>query len=1214
MVFDNTTSLIIALKGSTNIEDEGRIIRFGNGANLDTIRGLAAEKLSIVSGIADIQFLDVNERLIDSIDSLRNQQVVYIDMKQQIKEIIPGPACLPFVGSLYELLPNITEGWDRQFKAYGPLVEVNILGRKVVGTNHPDIAEIFAKESEYFTKKVTNSGLMEIKAFGGQGLFTSDTDEMDWKLAHKLLMPAFSPRAVKVYQKEMGIITQQTIKIFEQYTPDEPVEILDWTTNLTFETIGRIGFGYNFNILSKRDQPPNEFIEAMGYCLKQAIQRMQQAQFMKRLPLEANRKFDRAVKLMHDTVDTVIAERKKSPDAGNMDKDLLGYMLNARDEHNLGLSDENIRDQVVTFLIAGHDTTANTLAWTLYELSRHPDIQAKVLQEIADNHITWDTLPTSEQISNLKYMHQVIKEVLRLYPPVRFLGKFCKQDCIVPGGYKIKANTSCSISVYSLHHNEAVYPNHNHFDPDRWTSEEEQKRSRFAWLPFSTGPRGCIGMAFALQEAKTVLAMLLNRFEFRYDGPDVQYDPKMATTKPVDLKMTIHPRENFPEPGAQTVPPSASSSSAGMEDKKADLPAFPTASTSNVDLPPVTFLFGTQTGTAQDYANLLATQAKNFGFKKVTLCEMDNWKVLQDGKFISNDQKKRSDQELVIICTATYNGQPPDSAEKFNKFLDEKLMLDNHEHLLKGLSFAVFGLGNKNWQTYQAFPIKVINFLEELGADQFFTSGEGNADKDMDSVFNEWCAHFWTHTLDAYGLIASETNSVVPTAASTVSSQKTAVKVKFIQPNEKDAWKDAKNNYYGEPKAVFQVNHELQAENSPRSTRHVEIDISKLKSSVDDKEGQVLYQAGDHLEIMPENDPSAVETLALRFNWILDSVFEIDQESISDVSPRSLAANIKGPCTIRNMLTYYADITSPPSRAVLGCFSAQLKLVAPDTASTFEKLLMPDTNNRDLYPDFIKQYRTLLDLQAAYPQVNQLDLGQFLAAVQVIQPRRYSISSSPLAYPHSAHLTVGIVDDVVNEKHYYGLASHFIKCSTKGLQLRANLKSSKNTFSLPNDPKVPLILIAAGTGLAPFRGFLQERKAQLERGEEIGKVVLFFGCRRKDQDFIYQEELEEYIKSGVLTKLHVAFSRSIEVSPKKYVQHEILSNATEVWNMLYPDDDEKSLPAAVYVCGSGAMSRDVRRTFCTMATFFGMASNNEEADKVINQLTNEKRYLCDVWG
>lgn len=287
----------------------------------------------------------------------------------------------------------------------------------------------------------------------------------------------------------MGIISQQAIKILEQFTPEEPVEILDWTTNITFETIGRIGFGYDFNLLNDRNQPPNDFIEAMGYCLKQSIQRMQQAQFIKSLPIAVNRKFDASIKLMHSIVDSVIVERKNSEDAKDMNKDLLGYMLNARDENDLGLSDENIRDQVVTFLIAGHDTTANTLAWTLYELSRNPDVKTKVLQEIADNHITWKELPSSDQISNLKYTYQVIKEILRMYPPVRALGKYCKEDCIIPGGYKVKANTTCAVQVFAMHHNEKIYPDPYRFDPERWTPEEEQKRSVYAWLPFSTGPR-----------------------------------------------------------------------------------------------------------------------------------------------------------------------------------------------------------------------------------------------------------------------------------------------------------------------------------------------------------------------------------------------------------------------------------------------------------------------------------------------------------------------------------------------------------------------------------------------------------------------------------------------------------------------------------------------------------------------------------------------------
>lgn len=162
----------------------------------------------------------------------------------------------------------------------------------------------------------------------------------------------------------MGVISLQTIKTLEQYDPSEKVEILDWTTRLTFETIGRCGFGYDFGLLDSKDTPNHPFIDAMAYCLKHAVARLQQMSFVKHLPLEQNRHFDRSVKLMNDTVDEVIKERKSGPEAGDMHKDLLGFMLNARDEHQLGLSDENIRYQVVTFLIAGHDVSLfNLRGW-----------------------------------------------------------------------------------------------------------------------------------------------------------------------------------------------------------------------------------------------------------------------------------------------------------------------------------------------------------------------------------------------------------------------------------------------------------------------------------------------------------------------------------------------------------------------------------------------------------------------------------------------------------------------------------------------------------------------------------------------------------------------------------------------------------------------------------------------------------------------------------
>lgn len=660
--------------------------------------------------------------------------------------------------------------------------------------------------------------------------------------------------------------------------------------------------------------------------------------------------------------------------------------------------------------------------------------------------------------------------------------------------------------------------------------------------------------------------------------------------------MTIHPRTDFPEPSENIVETKSevSNGTVTMDDLHVGI-----SSAGTIELPKATFLFGTQTGTAQDYANQLASQAKRFGFKDVTLCAMDHWEAIQKGAY-----EKKDKNELVVICTATYNGFPPDSAEAFNKLLDISIE-QGKEDAFSGVNYAVFGLGNKNWRTYQAFPLKVDQALNNLGAERFFSPGTGNADKDIDADFSNWCAHFWTHTLAKFGVAASSSKSVVPTATlSTEDLSKSAVKVQFISPSNAAKWTLAKENTNGQANAEILANRELQSKESDRSTRHIEVDITHLTPIGEDNR---LYEAGDHIEIMPENSIEEVERIALGFGLILDSVFEVDASSTEGLSPRSMAKVINGPCTVRNALVYYADILSPPSRRMLSYFAAQLKAAAPETADLFDKLTMPDENNNDQYPEFIKNHRTLLDLQKAFPQVKRIDLGQFLAAVSVMQPRRYSIASSPFVHPTSAHISVGVVDDVAHGRHYPGLSSSFLRRLEQG-KLRASLKSSKSTFSMPANPETPLIMIAAGTGLSPFRGFLQERAYQKKNGQNVGPCVLFFGCRRPDQDHIYSDEMEEYVKSGVIVHHHVAFSRTNPPSAQKYVQHALLAHAGEVWSLMSNQN------AAIYVCGSGSMSSDVRSTFQLMAKSFGVAENDNEAEEYLKTLDGNKSYLADVWG
>jgi cytochrome P450/NADPH-cytochrome P450 reductase len=218
---ENCISLIVALKGCESIEADGHIISIGNGANTNTVRSLAAEKLGLAVGLDNIILETASGIILTEIEKVRLQQVVYISLVEKIKDTIPGPRRLPMVGNLYDMMPDLyvstsnftkkaylnfylfsyhsAAGWATQFATYGSLVNVCILSTEMVGTNDPAIAELFVKESEFFTKKITNT-LKEIKDFAGNGLFTSDTEHDEWQLAHKLLMPAFSPRAIKVNQ------------------------------------------------------------------------------------------------------------------------------------------------------------------------------------------------------------------------------------------------------------------------------------------------------------------------------------------------------------------------------------------------------------------------------------------------------------------------------------------------------------------------------------------------------------------------------------------------------------------------------------------------------------------------------------------------------------------------------------------------------------------------------------------------------------------------------------------------------------------------------------------------------------------------------------------------------------------------------------------------------------------------------------------------------
>ncbi len=988
-----------------------------------------------------------------------------------------------------------------------------------------------------FDKKVL-APLEQIRAVGGDGLFTAYNHEANWGKAHRILMPAFGTIAVRGMFDSMFDIAEQLMLRWERFGSDTAIDVVDNMTRLTLDTIALCAFDYRFNSFYREEMHP--FVNAMVESLAEAGERTQRLPLQTQLMCGTKRRFEENIRFLHGVADTLVAQRKQNlvpPEK----KDLLDLMLEGRDpQTGERLSDENIRFQMVTFLIAGHETTSGLLSFTLYLLLKNPEVLQRARAEVDEK--LGANLPQVEDLSRLSYLEQVIKESLRLWPTAPAFGREPKEDVILGGKYHVQRGASVLVLVPTLHRDPKAWRGDpERFDPDRFSPEAEATRLPDAYKPFGTGQRACIGRAFAMQEAMLVLALTLQRFDLIENDPSYQLKIKQTLTiKPEGFFIRVKRRGNAIY---------RASSIAKMERPE----PTETAVHATKPLIPLLVLYGSNAGSAESFARRMASDALGHGFA----AQLDAMDMHAGNLPVAG---------AVVIFTASYEGLPPDNAKQFLAWVEALKPND-----LNGVRFAVFGCGHRDWvRTYQAVPKRVDAAMEAAGASRVANRGEADAGGDFFGDFERWYEEFWKDLYQAFGR-----TTPTPTLES-------RLEVEVIQET-----RAARLGQSDLTTGVVLENRELvnMAASGARSKRHLEIELP----------AGMTYRAGDYLAVLPTNPWLNVMRALNRFGFAPDQQVVIHKRADSELSfPTG------HPVNIGELLSAYVELGQPITRKQIESLAA----ITSDLAerSGLEGLLADPAYEQEILGKRI----SLLDLLERTLSCD-LPFAEFLAMLPGMRARQYSISSSPLWNERRCTLTVAVVDAPARsgQGRYLGTASHYLAQAKPGTRISVVVRPSNVNFHPPESLETPLVMLCSGSGIAPFRGFVQERALRATSNDSLGRALLFFGCSHPDVDFLYRDEWEAWEREGIVEVRAAYSSLGGDV---KYVQDRFWQDRAEVEKLFRQG-------AKVFVCGDAhRLLPGLRETALRIYQEVTGHTSDEAAKWLADLERNQARFYADVFA
>ena len=599
-------------------------------------------------------------------------------------------------------------------------------------------------------------------------------------------------------------------------------------------------------------------------------------------------------------------------------------------------------------------------------------------------------------------------------------------------------------------------------------------------------------------------------------------------------------------------------------------------------------LFGSQTGTAEDFGEQLVTEMESYGI----VAEL---KDMED-----SDGEQLAEEKHVIFLVATYGeGEPTDNAKEMWDYLSKDCKEEDSP--LKGVHFGIFGLGNTTYEHYNWMGRKLQERLPLLGAVEMLAYGEGDDDATLEDDFSEWKKSIWAPLCEHLGVkqelgafdVGSGKRSWKWTVEWDVPLEDGPVRERFtgkVDPKKRVFDKD--HPFYT---TVSNVRELMDSAGTSRGCLHADVALPK----------GVRYEEGDHVAIYPENSDELVQQVLNQFGLDGKRTLRVLGDSDKDRGQVLLGAT-----TLHHALVTMVDLQERPRKSVLEKF---LAYCSPEQETALRRFL-----EKDVYVNEVEhRFMTIAEVLKALPLPNSLKVPaeDLLQILPPLLPRYYSISSSmrfSSAKPAICSVTCARVDLVSpTGRPHLGVASNWLyRLAPEKDRLAAFVRSSP--FRMPSAGR-PALMVGPGTGLAPFMGFLQRRAADRDarardrpEGAELprGEDVLFTGFRT-NAEYLYRDQLERWAQEGLL-ELHVAMSRAV-ADKKHYVQHDLESRADQVWELI------NTRKANLYICGDATyMEKDV---LATLIRIFSSRLDGGEvsARKYLDKMISSKQLQRDTW-